>query len=56
MAKIPTRVSDRLAAGLKRFQPILESARGRDVGEADTVTIVKDILAEVFGYEGVGHG
>jgi hypothetical protein len=51
MAKIPTRVSDRLASGLKRFQPILESARGRDVGEADTVTIVKDILAEVFGYD-----
>ena len=51
MAKIPARVSERLAAGLKRFQPILDSARGRDVGEADTVTIIKDILAEVLGYD-----
>lgn len=51
MPKIPSRVSDRLAVGLKRFQPILDGARGRDVGEADTVTIVKDMLAEVFGYD-----
>jgi len=51
MAKIPAKVSARLAAGLKRFQPILDSARARDVSEADTVTIVKDILAEVLGYD-----
>jgi hypothetical protein len=51
VAKIPSRVSERLGAGLKRFQPILASARGRDVGEADTVTIVKDMLADVFGYD-----
>lgn len=51
MAKIPSRVSDRLASGLKRFQPILDGARGRDVGEADTVTIVKDMLAEILGYD-----
>lgn len=51
MSKIPSKVSARLAAGLKRFQPILDSARARDVSEADTVTIVKDILAEVLGYD-----
>ncbi len=51
MAKIPSKVGERLAAGLKRFQPILDGARARDVGEADTVTIVKDILAEIFGYD-----
>jgi hypothetical protein len=51
MAKIPAKVSERLANGLKRFQPILDAARGRDVGEADTVTIVKDMLAEVFGFD-----
>ncbi|MEI2718956.1 MAG: type I restriction enzyme HsdR N-terminal domain-containing protein [Gemmatimonadales bacterium] len=51
MAKIPSKVGERLAAGLERFQPILDGARARDVGEADTVTIVKDILAEIFGYD-----
>ncbi|MDX2261091.1 MAG: type I restriction enzyme HsdR N-terminal domain-containing protein [Gemmatimonadales bacterium] len=50
MSKIPAKVSDRLANGLKRFQPIIDGARARDVGEADTVTIVKDMLAEIFGY------
>lgn len=51
MSKIPAKVYARLAAGLKRFQPILDGARARDVSEADTVTIVKDMLAEVFGYD-----
>lgn len=42
---------ERLVAAVKRFQPILAAAKARDVGEADTVTIVKDMLAEVFGYD-----
>lgn len=48
---IPKKVSERIMAGIKRFQPILASAKARDVGEADTVTIVKDMLADVFGYD-----
>jgi hypothetical protein len=48
---IPKRVSERLVARVKRFQPILAAARSRDVGESDTVTIIKDMLAEVFGYD-----
>lgn len=48
---VPSRVYDRLAAGLKRFQPILSAAKSRDAGEADTSTIVKDLLSEVFGYD-----
>lgn len=48
---IPKRVSERLVSGIKRYQPILEAARSRDVGETDTVTIVKDMLADVFGYD-----
>jgi hypothetical protein len=49
--KVPARVAERLSSGLKRFQPILDGARARDVGEADTVTIIKDMLAEIFGYD-----
>lgn len=47
---IPKKVSERLAAGIRRFQPILNDAKARDVGEADTVTIIKDMLESVFGY------
>lgn len=48
---MPKRVAARLVAGLKRYQPILADAKNRDVGEADTVTIIKDMLADVFGYD-----
>jgi hypothetical protein len=48
---VPNRVADRLAAGLKRFQPILAAARSRDVNESDTSMIVTDLVADVFGYD-----
>jgi hypothetical protein len=48
---VPKKVAERLVAGIKRYQPILAGAKARDVGEADTVTIIKDMLAEVFGYD-----
>lgn len=51
MATVPKKVTERLVAGIKRFQPILAAAKDRDLGETDTVTIVKDMLAEVFGYD-----
>jgi hypothetical protein len=48
---IPTRVADRLSAGLKKYQPVLTAAKSRDVNESDTSMIVTDLLAEVFGYD-----
>jgi len=51
MASLPSKVSDRIAAGLKRFQPILDSARARDANESDTVVIVMDVLHEMLGYD-----
>lgn len=51
MPNVPVRVGDRLCACLKRFQPVLSSARSRDVNESDTVIIVTDLLAEAFGYD-----
>lgn len=51
MPQVPNKVAERIAAGIKRFQPILASAKSRDVGESDTVIIVTDILSEVFGYD-----
>jgi len=51
MSSIPHKVENRLVEGIKRFQPIVSSARTRDVNEADTVVIVTDLLADLFGYD-----
>ena len=51
MAAVPAKVAARLSAGLKRFQPILDSARARDANESDTVVIIMDMLYEIFGYD-----
>jgi hypothetical protein len=48
---IPKKVVDRISSRLKAFQGILEAQRARDVSEADTVTVVKDCLSELFGYD-----
>ncbi|MBC7783220.1 MAG: type I restriction enzyme HsdR N-terminal domain-containing protein [Burkholderiales bacterium] len=47
---VPKKVCDRLVSTMKQMRPIIEQQRTRDVSEADTVTLVKDLLAEVFGY------
>lgn len=41
----------RVAAGLKRFQPVLDEARKRAVNESDTVAIATDLLGDLFGYD-----
>ncbi len=51
MPTIPKRAADRIKVALKKFQPIIDKARSRDVNESDTVVIVTDILHEVFGYD-----
>lgn len=51
MPAVPKRVAERLVAGLKRYQPILDAARARDVNESDTSMIVSDMLADVFGFD-----
>src|ERR1041385_7880233 len=51
MANIPAKISKRISDELKRFQPIIDSARARDINESDTVTIVTDILQSVLGYD-----
>lgn len=49
--KIPKKVQDRLISGLRRYQPIVRKLAARDISEADTVTVIKDILSDLFGYE-----
>ena len=51
MATIAKKISERIALGIKKYQALLMSAKSRDVGEVDTVTIIKDMLSDIFGYD-----
>lgn len=51
MINIPKKVEERIRAGLKEFSKILEDAKARDINETDTVTIIKDMLFSIFGYD-----
>lgn len=50
MAQTPAKVAERLSNGLKKLQPIIQSAAVRDVNEADTVVIIMETLSEILGY------
>jgi hypothetical protein len=49
--RIPKKVQERLIGGLRRYQPIVRKLADRDISEADTVTVIKDILSDIFGYD-----
>lgn len=51
MPTVPKKVEERIREVLRRFSPILAAQRDRDVSEADTVTVVKDLLSDLFGYD-----
>lgn len=49
--KITKKVCDRIPSSLKQYLKVAEDQKARDVAEADTVTLVKDIMADCFGYD-----
>ena len=51
MANIPAVAAKRLTASVPKFRKILGRAKERDVNESDTVTIITDMLEEVFGFD-----
>lgn len=51
MIKIPKKVADRWPSSVRALTSVAMSHKTRDVSEADTVTLVKDMLADIFGYE-----
>lgn len=51
MSAVPAIVSKRLTSAVPKFKKILSQAKERDVNESDTVTIVTDMLEEVFGFD-----
>lgn len=48
---ISAKAKERISKGIKKYQPILERAHSRDINESDTVTIITDMLCDVFGYD-----
>lgn len=50
MTKIPQRVLDRLIKQTTKFQKVLKKAFDSDINESDTVTIISDMLSEIFGF------
>ena len=48
---ISVKTKDQLVKGLKKFQPIIKKAKAADINESDTVTIIVDMLSDVFGYD-----
>lgn len=51
MEKLPKKFCERVGRHLKAYQGVVEAQRKRDVSEADTVTVIKDILSDIFGYD-----
>jgi len=51
MAKITDKIEKRFKTELKKYQNVLAAAKVRDINESDTVTIIKDMLSDVFGYD-----
>ncbi len=51
MAAIPVKVKKRFSDGLKKYKPVLSRAEKQDLNESDTVTIIVDMLSDIFGYD-----
>jgi len=49
--KLTKKTEEKLKSGVAKFQKVLEAAKARDLNESDTVSIITDILADVFGYD-----
>lgn len=51
MTTVPKKVQNRIIQAARKYQSIVEEARNRDINEADTVTIVKAMLADMLGWD-----
>ena len=51
MINLNQKTKDRLIKGIKKYKPIIKKARDNDINESDTVTIITDILCNVFGFD-----
>jgi predicted type IV restriction endonuclease len=48
---IPSKFVKRLNDNLKKYQGVISQIKRKDANESDTVTVITDVLQEVFGYD-----
>lgn len=51
MSQIPPKIIERFKDNLPKIKKVIESARTRDINEADTVVIVSDFLSDLLGFD-----
>lgn len=51
MKRIPKKITDRFNRAVPKFQKVIQLAKDRDLNESDTVAVLGDVMAEVFGYD-----
>ena len=51
MAPVPKKVIERFKKSIAKFQKVLQIAKDRDINEADTVSIIQDMLSDIFGFQ-----
>ena len=47
----PKKISETILSAMKQMQPVIEQQKTRDISEADTVTLIKDVMSEALGYD-----
>jgi predicted type IV restriction endonuclease len=48
---IPAKFAKRVSENLKKYQGVIAQIKKKDANESDTVTVITDILQDVFGYD-----
>ncbi len=48
---LPSKITERFNKEIRKFQEALQKAKDADRNESDTVAIITDILADIFGYD-----
>lgn len=51
MIAIPKKTEERLKVQGRKFQKPIKKAADRDINESDTVTLITDMLSDVFGWD-----
>ena len=47
----PKKITETILSAMKQMKPIIEQQKIRDVSEADTVTLIKDVMSDALGYD-----
>jgi predicted type IV restriction endonuclease len=48
---IPAKFTKRVNDNIKKYQEVIANIKKRDANESDTVTVITDILTDIFGYD-----